>query len=402
MIKKLKMRFVLICMSSILFVLGAIIATVNIINYRFINQTADELLDLLAYNDGMFIEEYFKEYGAPPYTTKESKYETRFFCVRFDDEERLISINIQNIASVNEEEAVSYAFNVLNSNKKRGFYEKYRYLISKTTNGKLVIFVDCSKAVYIARKFVNISVIVGAFALVGLSLLVWTISSKTVKPIVDSYNKQRKFITDAGHELKTPLTIIAANAEIMEIENGEDECIDAIKKQVARMTQMTKNLVTLSRIDEADLRNEMNEFSLTNTSIDIFESMKKVAINQGKEYTYSAENDLIYNGNERLIRELLLVIVDNAIKYSKSHININVSKKKNKLIVDIENDTNGLNKDEIKNYTNRFYRTDESRASSIEGSGIGLSIANEIVKMHKGEMKLSSEDGIEFKIKIIL
>ncbi len=188
----------------------------------------------------------------------------------------------------------------------------------------------------------------------------------------------------------------------MEIENGEDECIDAIKKQVARMTQMTKNLVTLSRIDEADLRNEMNEFSLTNTSIDIFESMKKVAINQGKEYTYSVENDLIYNGNERLIRELLLVIVDNAIKYSKSHININVSKKKNKLIVDIENDTNGLNKDEIKNYTNRFYRTDESRASSIEGSGIGLSIANEIVKMHKGEMKLSSEDGIEFKIKIIL
>ena len=121
MIKKLKMRFVLICMSSILFVLGAIIATVNIINYRFINQTADELLDLLAYNDGMFIEEYFKEYGAPPYTTKESKYETRFFCVRFDDEERLISINIQNIASVNEDEAVSYAFNVLNSNKKRGF-----------------------------------------------------------------------------------------------------------------------------------------------------------------------------------------------------------------------------------------------------------------------------------------
>lgn len=402
MIKKLKMRFMLICMTSILIILGAIIATVNIINYRFINQTADELLDLLAYNDGMFIEEYFKEHGAPPYTTKESKYETRFFCVRFDDENKLMSINIQNIASVNEDEAVCYALEVVNNTKKRGFYGKYRYLVSETKNGNLVIFVDCSKSVYIARKFVNISVAVGIIALVGLSLLVWTISSRTVKPIVDSYNKQRKFITDAGHELKTPLTIIAANTEMMELEKGEDEYLDAIKKQVVRLTQMTKNLVTLSRIDEVDLRNEMNEFSLTNTSLDIFESLKRVAVNQGKDYTYFVDNDISYNGNERLIRELLMVIVDNAIKYSKSYININVSKKKNKILIEIDNDTTGINKEDLKNFTNRFYRTDKSRSSSIEGSGIGLSIANEIVKLHKGELKLSTEDGIVFKIKIIL
>lgn len=401
MIEKLKLRFMMISISAILLVLGIIIASVNIINYRFINQSLDSVLDMLASNDGKFIDDYFTE-NSPNLITAESKYETRFFCVRFNEKRNLVTFDMKNIASISEDEAVRLAYEVLGNDKDRAFIENYRYLITNNKDGKLIVFVDCSKTIFIARKFVNISVTVGLLALAVISIFVLLISEKTVKPFVDTYNKQKKFIADAGHELKTPLTIISANAEVLELETGENESIDAIKKQVTRMTQMTKNLVALSRVDESDLKKDMTLFSLTNAAIDVCESLRKVCIKCKKEYNVSIDEDITYKGNERLIRELMTVVIDNAIKYSKSFVNIQVQKKKMKIVINVENDTEGINKDEIKNYTNRFYRTDESRGSKIEGSGIGLSIAKEIITLHKGEMKLSSEDGIIFTNKILL
>ncbi len=397
MIKSLRKKFMIICMLSVLIVLSLLVASVNISNYHFINRNSDQMLDYIAAHDGILYDK-----ANDIYITPETKYETRFFSILFDENKQIISANMQNIASITKEEAEEYAYKALNGMKERGFVKDYRYLVTQKEKNTRVILIDCSKSFFIARRFINISVVISLISLVIVFAIAWFLSTRMMKPIVDSYNKQKKFITDAGHELKTPLTIISANAELMELEYGDDECLEAIKKQVVRMTQMTKNLTSLSQIDETNFKKEMYEFSFTIAALEAIDSLKKVALRNNLSFNYNIEEDIVYNGNERLIRELIYIITDNAIKYSLSYVDIQIYQKKNKIFIEMTNDTNGIEKGNLNHYYNRFYRTDEARASSVEGSGIGLSIAYEIVNKHKGEMKLSSDDGITFKVKIIL
>lgn len=397
MIKSIRKKFMIICMSSVMIVLSLLIAAVNISNYHFINKNCDQVLNLIAKNDGVFYDNT-KEF----YLTPEAKYETRYFSILFDENKLVLNANMQNIASIEKETAEEYAYRALNSNKERGFIKDYRYLVTKEDKNIRVSLIDCSKSLFIARRFINISVIIGLISFVMDFFIALLLSNKMMKPVVESYNKQKKFITDAGHELKTPLTIISANAELMELEHGGDECLEAIKKQVVRMTQMTKNLTSLSHIDESNFKKEMYEFSFTIAALEAIDSLKKVALKNNLTFKYNIEEDIMYNGNEQLIRELIYIITENATKYSKSYVDIQIYQKKNKIYVEMANDTNGIKKGNLNHYYNRFYRTDEARASTVEGSGIGLSIAYEIVKKHNGDIKLYSDDGIIFKIKIIL
>ena len=224
---------------------------------------------------------------------------------------------------------------------------------------------------------------------------------KAVKPIALSYEKQKKFITDAGHELRTPLTIISANAEIIELESGENECTDVIKKQVRRMTEMTKNLVKLSKIDEKENIKDKVDFNLSGILKDVLSNFNKYIETENKEIS----DDIIINGNISLIRNLFHILLDNAVKYSITNIYIKLQKQKNKIIFEIKNDSLYIDNNDLNNVFDRFYRSAEVRASNIEGSGIGLSIAKEIILLHKGDIKASSieTNGKNyFLIKIIL
>lgn len=401
MVKKIKLKFMFISVLSIFSVLAIVIATVNGFNYIYMYQSADKVLDILSINDGKFLDDFIHE-APTPFQSQEAKFETRFFSVHFDAFGRFESLNLTNISSIEEEEALEHACRVLSSGDERGFLENYRFLNRSTKTGRMILFLDCTRNIHIAQKFVNISVTVGIVSALIIVTIMYFVSSKILRPIVDSYNKQRKFISDAGHELKTPLTIIHANAEMLELEIGEDESINAIKKQIARLNQMTKNLATLSRADEIEVRKEMMEFSFSNACIDVIESLKKVAETKNKQLEYNIIDNINYKGSERLIRQLISLIVENAIKYSKEYINISVTKKHSKIIFEITNDTNGVEQGNLNHYCNRFYRSDDARASDIEGSGIGLSIANEIVLLHKADMKIYSEDGNKFTVKIVL
>lgn len=400
MIRRLRIRFMVICMSIVSIVLILMTIAVNVVNYKFIIQNADEFLDVLKLSDDSLQND--TNPANSPILDGDDKNSKQFFDVFFRKEDKIITPNMHNTKVVTREEAIGLALDALRTKEKRGQIDNFRFLVYERVDGLVVYFVDFSNSLYLLGKFSKICIIIDVFTLVTLAIVAWLFSQRSLKPILDSYNKQRKFITNAGHELKTPLTIISANAEILELEKGEDESIDAIKKQVNRLNQMTKNLVTLSKIDEMDVKNENTLFLLTDDAIEIIESMKRVAENNNKTYEYHVEDDITYRGNERLIRELISIVLDNALKYSKSYININIYRKKNRIFIDTKNDTDNINKEDLKNLTNRFYRTANSRASSIEGSGIGLSIAQEIVSLHKGELKFLCEDEINFLVRIIL
>ena len=258
----------------------------------------------------------------------------------------------------------------------------------------MYIFLDCSKDLYFARNFLKISVTIGVAAVILIFGLIWLFSSIAVKPIAESYSKQKRFITDANHEIKTPLAIIGATNEVMELKFGENEWSDTINNQIKKLTNLTEKLVFLSRMDEENAKIITSEFDLTQTVIEVSESFKMLAQMSKKQFNVSIEPNLKAVGEVSLIGQLVSILLDNSFKYSNDNgsidLTVSSSGKTNKIIV--ANTTDGVDKKNLDKLFDRFYRSDYSRNSETGGNGIGLSIAT-IVNIHKGKIDVKSSDG---------
>ena len=274
--------------------------------------------------------------------------------------------------------------------------------------------------------------------------MIYFFSGKILKPVSESYEKQKRFITDASHEIKTPLTIIDANTEVIEMMEGENEWTNSTRKQVARLTSLTEKLVFLSRMDEEATKLEMLEFSLSDAILDTAEPFKAIARTKGKKLTIDVIDGILYTGDEKTIRQLVSILLDNAMKYSgcssvsfeKDNINkknlnkTNLNKTtqtqndcvtttgdtapeieltmrpsgKNRIITvwNTVDETANIKKGRQDMLFERFYRTDTSHNSKTGGFGIGLSAAYAIVKAHKGKITAESKDGRSIKFTIVL
>lgn len=415
MIKKLRIKLILLTMASVILVLVLMMTSINVSNYVSTANDIDRIIDRLVENDGKFEENPFngnknnpfddddnddaENKPIPGWMGRETAFETRFFTVKFDSTTDLsVSINVTNI-SISEERAVALAAKVIN--KKRGFLDDYRYRVVTNDNVKTVYFVDCETRLEQFETFRNLSILIS----IGVSLLVFTVifilSKRIVKPISDAYDRQKRFITNAAHELKTPLTIISANNEMIEISNGESELTSGINKQIVRMNNMVKNLSALSKIDETS-NVKRSSFNLVEALDDMLDSFKEAFEEKNKVIEKNFTEEVIYNGDEGLIRQLFSIILDNALKYSKTKLSVKAFTQNKKIIISFINDASKIELGNLDKCFERFYRFDETRASSIDGSGIGLSIAKEIVTLHKGDIHAIGHENSLFEIKIIL
>ncbi|WP_455190480.1 sensor histidine kinase [Eubacterium ramulus] len=155
------------------------------------------------------------------------------------------------IVSIDEDAAEEYATEVYGSGKTKGFSGIYRYLVTDTEDGTMIIFVDCRQEISTVKNFAKNSFGISTIGLAAVFVLVVFFSKLVFRPVAESYKKQKQFITDASHELKTPLTIIDANTEILEMDHGESQWTKSIHNQVLRLTSMTQQLINLSKLDEA-------------------------------------------------------------------------------------------------------------------------------------------------------
>lgn len=235
-------------------------------------------------------------------------------------------------------------------------------------------------------------------------ILVITFSKIVLRPVAQSYEKQRQFITDAGHELKTPLTIIDANTEVIEMENGESQWTKSIRNQVERLTSMVGQFITLSKMEEKNENFHKTDISLNiilNESLEPFDAVflsKNIKIN-----TFS-EKDIHISGDEKLLRQLFEILIDNAAKYASenSTFSISMKRKSRKNMLTFENESNTISEGNLDILFDRFYRTDASRNSATGGSGIGLSVAKSIVTLHGGTIHAKSDDGKKIQIIILM
>lgn len=468
MIKTLRKKFIAIAMLSTALVLFIIIGAINIANYINTNANLDARLELIAYNGGTFPDmnddgsapavpdisseapdssttdmapapdgstvpndstvsdgsaapddsmvppapdsgSYFDDQYGRHGIDKETPFETRYFSVLLYANGNVSTIDTGKIASVSTSEAGDYATSLYNNGKTKGFIDQYKYLSVPTTNTNgdnmvLYVFINCSKELMTIRTYALASIGISIIGLLVVFVLVCFFSKTVTKPMAESYEKQKRFITDASHEIKTPLTIIDANTEVLEMMEGENEWTVSIRKQIARLTALTEKLVFLSRMDEDSTRLEMQEFNISDAILDTAMPFETVAESKGKTLDISVAPDINYTGSETNIRQMVSLLLDNAIKYSSENgsIRLNFSTNGKLKILSVWNTVDEIETGKLDYLFERFYRIDKSRNSKTGGFGIGLSVVQAIVQAHNGKVSAKSEDGksIEFTISL--
>ena len=411
MIKKLQRRFIIIAVSAVAAVLLIIMGIVCITNYSEIIADADSTILMLEQNNGHYpkfddeINDNIGEYSRPkPEMSPEARFETRFFAVYLNNNGETVSANTGSIAAVATDEAIGYAEDIYKSGKDKGFLGVYRYSVSQTGSGSMVLFLDCSRSLDMFYRFLEASLAVSLIGILGVFIIVTLLSKRAIKPIADSYEKQKHFITDAGHELRTPLTVINASTDVLEMTQGESEWTQSIRNQVARLTELTNSLVSLARMDEHDSKLIMTDFSISDAVSESLAPFAILASQQGKTLQMNIQKNISFEGNEESIRKLVGILADNAIKYSSDTGDIRVTLKSASRgpMLQIKNTVNEITKGSHDELFERFYRGDASRSSEVCGYGIGLSIAKAIVNAHKGKIMARSEDGKSLLISVLL
>ena len=392
MIYSLRKKLIWICGLTVIGVFGLIFIIICVVSTNRLNQAMDMLTDRISTHDGIF-PAFDEENPFPPgadrffdFFTEETRFSTRFFTVRFNGAGEIVSEDIEFISSITEETAHEYARKALERNRQRGWMDGYRYKIYETSRGQAVVFVDGSmnRSVSRVQLFTAGTVMLGSLIVILVLILIF--SKKAVKPIAESYEKQKQFITDANHELKTPLTLILTNLDIAEAEVGKNEWLEDIRAEGERMSALVKQLVTLSRMDEDQAEMEFHTFSLSDTVQDTVSEFETLAEGKGTPLISSVREDVSYCGNEAGIRRVVSILLDNAIKYCDSGgtINLSLTLKRHPVIC-VENSFADADSLELDRLFDRFYRADKSR--TFTGSfGIGLSIAKAVVQKHRGEI----------------
>ena len=394
MLKKLRRRFIAAAMAAIGAVTLVLLCAVNLWNYKITTDSLDATLDIMSltgsYSSG-------KDYSLPEFFgghSSEEMYMTRFFAVYYDQNGKAAGVFRDYIATVSVEQALSYSSDALSSGRERGYYGDYRYRVLGASGGSIVVFLNAVPEQQSMKTLLRVSVIVSLLALLAAFALITAFSKKATAPYMKNMQLQKQFITDAGHELKTPLTSISTSADVLKLETGENEWVDNIQKQAARMSKLVANLVTLSKLDEGAQSPDMCDFSLSDAAWEVSEPFELRAVAQGKKYSRSIEDSITVHGDMAAVQQMISILLDNAFKYSDEggEIRLSVRKQHKGSVIEVYNTCADGSLGDISRFFDRFYRADKAR-SADGGTGIGLSIARAVAETHGGSISAESADG---------
>ena len=443
MISKLKRRFIILAMAALAILLAVIVAGMNIINYEKVVSDADERIEVIEENydrflnvpggsfmpqgdvieqddmdddedfdhDDMFDREdepFFGRGGEKgPFMTRDEAEESRFFVATAGQDGEIQQVNVDRISSVDEGEARSYAKEALSSGKDEGFVGEFRYSVENDGPGMRVTFLDCGRVLESFRNYLKYSILMSLAGLIVMFGVITFFAGRIVRPVAESYEKQKRFITDAGHEIKTPLAIIKANIDLMDMELDKKridkaelkENLGDINSQVDRLTDLTNDLVYLSRMEEGDSL-VMTEVPLSDIVSETAASFGPLAEEQGKKIEAEIEPMISVQGSTKELEKLLSIVLENAVKYSSEpQIGVSLRKDGKNAVLEVRNQTDSeLTNEALAHVFERFYRMDSSRNSATGGHGIGLSMASAIVKAHGGKISARTSTGRDFVV----
>ena len=402
MIRKMQYRFVLTASLVVLIVLVLVVGVINGAMRSILDMQTDRILSQLAYWDGNTDEEE-KQTLHPELGTMLSNH---FFRVLLDANGEVVALDLTNAVALNEQDARELASAAYEGGRSSGRLQAedtlYAYQVSSHSEGgdTSMVFLDCTPAVNMVHELLLVSLVISAIALAGFVVAFSLLSKRAVRPLVRNMEGQKRFITNASHELKTPLAIISANTELLEAMNGESDWTRSITSQVRRMTGLVNELVTLSRLGEQNAV-ELRAVAFSALVTEAAEAIEPVVRQQGKTMTRDLASGVYAEGEDRLLQMLVNILLDNAAKYCDEGGTISLSLGSGggkNVILSVSNDYASGKDVDYSRFFERFYQEDASHNSRNSGFGIGLSTAREIVELLKGSIRVSWRNGrIEFQ-----
>ena len=421
MIKRLRNRFIRIATLSVAAVMLLLTVILNAANYISTDADQRQTLTLIAENrgtipitqpdmpdgtqeppdmpDGITPQPDRSDPGrrGGPFTA-ETPFATRFFVLRFQDDGTLVQADLTKIASVTEDDTAVYLNAAVKKGTGYGYCGSYRFYVTDTDDGQhLAIFLDCYQSLRAVRTVLVWSLAADALCTLLVLGLVVLLSRRAIDPVVRSAEQQKQFITDASHELKTPITVIATSLKVLEMEVGRQKWIDKARGQTEKLTSLVNSLVTLSRMDEEESPLKKEPFPISDAVWETAESFTELAASAGHPLTVQVTEGLVCCGDEYAVRQLTSILLDNAVKYAApdSPITLTLEKSRRGVVLRTTNRCEDAAHIDTAKLFDRFYRADPSRTAG--GFGIGLSIARSIAEGHRGSISAAVDgDTITF------
>ena len=410
MIKKTQYKFIAITLCALSLVLALILGVLNICVYAAIIFNGRENIEHIKDRRGfIYSEEEFGDYPVNPDFDFENMAEpgnkVSYMYIRINNKGAASPFITTNMSDTYSADDIYYIADILRqSGVNKGIYHSLMYEVVDDGLYTVVIVIDVSADLALMQSVFRISVITVICSLVFVFIFSYYLSKWAIQPVKTAFENQRRFISDASHELKTPLTVISANADVLESEIGENKWLENIKSQSEVMSSLVYDLLDLAKMDETKEQLIFSEFDLSNVVLSKSLEFECTAFESGKTFEQNITENIRYKGNEDSIRHLVSILIDNAIKHSDENgiVRVALTKAGNKNIFQVYNTGNGIKNSEKDKIFNRFYRSDESRSKVTGGYGLGLSIAKSIVDAHKGTISVDGEENKWISFTVVL
>lgn len=421
MIGSLRKKFIFLAMASLIVTMVLLCAAIGLGSHALVTERADSIIDLLHENGGEFprlaaeradsitdpLHESGEEFSRPdrrPHTgtpdfqiTKESPFETRYFVVSLNAQQEVQTVNMDHIAAFDRRSAVERIEAILDEQQERGYADHYRYgVFPNEEGGRMVIVLDCFMQLQTTGNTLRMVITIFLICALIVFVLILFLSGRAVRPFAENLERQRQFITDASHELKTPLAILSADMSLLGDSFGENQWLDSAKAQIQRLDKLTKGLVELTQTEETVKDGALTTFSLSDVAQANGEAFAPLAEAAGKHLEVQVEEGIDFRGVQDNLFRLFSILLDNAVKYCDpgGAIRLSVKKQGRSVHIVVSNPCQGLDPAQLPRYFDRFYRADSSRARTTGGYGIGLSTAKAIVLRHKGRIDNRYSNGV--------
>lgn len=305
------------------------------------------------------------------------------------------SIIIKSSNTLNNKIINEYALKVSKQNSKKGIVGKYIYKVKKVNNNvKRITFIEDENAISHIKTMLLFSVIISIASVVAIYIIATKVSKIIVKPVEETFEKQKQFISDASHELKTPLAVIEANADVLENEIGTNKWISYIQNETDSMDKLINELLLLAKIENIENVKEYKQLNLSKEVEIILSMFESMAYENQVRITSKISENILMNGNKEDIEHIVSILTDNAIKHAKAkkEVEVGLKKEKNEIILEVKNTGDPIPEEEREKIFERFYRVDKSRNRKEKRYGLGLAIAKSTIEKYKGKIEIVYKD----------
>ena len=404
MIKKLRIKLILLLTLILSLVLAGVLFAVNIFNYNSVTDVSysrlNRIMSSLSAPTGYF-GDYFGSTDKYYYYDERGYEDNDIYIVFVGTQGSITNIAAQNDSGYSYDDIARLTRQVLSESFKRGRINDLIYIVKEFDYGSFgtsytVAFMDNRSIVQSTSTMLFNSLIIFVFGIAVIAVVSFLISASIVKPVEEAFNKQKQFISDASHELKTPIAVISANPDILQEDIGDNKWLGYIRSETDRMSRLINSLLTLTRLEMSSDKSNMHKLDICNAIMEVTMPFESVAFEKGVTlFCDLLDEEIMVNGNEEQLKQVVAILTDNAIKhcYEGGTVNVDARRVKNKCIISVSNQGEPIPFEIRDKIFERFFRADESRSREENRYGLGLAIAKQIVENHHGSISVKCDDG---------